>query len=116
MRTNRSGQTVIEISVLTAVVVAALVGMQIYLKRGVSGRWREAADAIGEQYAPRHTTSHFEQHATGITTTSSELHLSANNTGQDVVTTTGTIDADKPEQVTRRGHQEVGRLQTDLWE
>jgi len=39
--------SVLEYSMLIAIVVAALVGMQIYLKRAVSGRWRQAADTFG---------------------------------------------------------------------
>lgn len=53
----------IEYSVIIACVIAALVGMQIYIKRGIQGRLRQASDEIGEQYAPMDTTS------TGITTT-----------------------------------------------
>ena len=41
------GVSVIEYSVVVAVVVAALLGMQIYLKRAISGRWRQAADTFG---------------------------------------------------------------------
>ena len=37
----------IEYSLVLAVVVAAIVGMQIYLKRAVSDRWRQAADTFG---------------------------------------------------------------------
>lgn len=37
---------------LVACVVAALVGMQIYIKRSSQGRLKQASDEIGEQYAP----------------------------------------------------------------
>jgi len=37
----------IEYAVLIVVIIAALLGMQIYLKRAISGRWREAADSLG---------------------------------------------------------------------
>jgi len=39
--------SVIEYSLVVAVLVAALLGMRIYLKRAVSGRWRQAADTFG---------------------------------------------------------------------
>lgn len=41
------GTSIIEYSLLIAIVVAALLGMQIYLKRGVSGKWKEAGDVFG---------------------------------------------------------------------
>jgi len=39
--------SVIEYSLIVAVVTAALLGMQIYMKRAISGRWRQAADTFG---------------------------------------------------------------------
>ncbi len=39
--------SIIEYSVVVALVVAALVSMQIYLKRAICGRWRQAADTFG---------------------------------------------------------------------
>ncbi len=53
---NRKGQSALEYSVLLAIIVAAIVVMQIYIKRGVQGRLREATDDIGEQYDPGHQT------------------------------------------------------------
>lgn len=43
-----------EYAVLIAVLVAALIGMQAYVRKAISGRWREAADSIGfgMQYEP----------------------------------------------------------------
>ena len=45
-----AGQTTIEIAVLIAVIVVALVAMQVYLKRGIQGGLRARVDGIGEQY------------------------------------------------------------------
>jgi len=44
---NLRAASIIEYSLLLAVVVAAIVGMQIYVKRAISGRWRQAADTFG---------------------------------------------------------------------
>jgi len=51
---NARALSVIEYSLIVAVVAAAALGMQIYLKRAVSGRWRQAADTFGfgRQYDP----------------------------------------------------------------
>lgn len=52
-----SAQSTLEYAVVVACVVAALLAMQIYIKRGTQGRLRQASDEIGEQYAPMNTTS-----------------------------------------------------------
>ncbi len=37
----------IEYAILIAVIIAALLGVAVYLKRAISGRWREVADTFG---------------------------------------------------------------------
>lgn len=56
MRPLRRGQSTAEYAILAAVVIAALLTMQIYMKRGMQGKLREATDQIGEQFAPKKTT------------------------------------------------------------
>lgn len=55
MRTKRA-QSILELSVLFIIVIAALITMQIYIKRGVQGRWKEAADNLGDQFDPERTS------------------------------------------------------------
>lgn len=57
MITRRKGSLILEYSVLTALVIAALVCMQVYVKRAVCGRWRQSADVFssGRQYQPNVT-------------------------------------------------------------
>ena len=52
------GMSVIEYSVLIVAVAVALLGMSVFLKRAVSGRWKQSADifGFGRQYAPGNTT------------------------------------------------------------
>lgn len=50
---SRRGQSLIEYTVLFVVVLAAILAMQIYFKRGVQGRWKSAVDEMGDQYDPR---------------------------------------------------------------
>ena len=45
-------QTLIEYAVLFGCMVMALVGMQIYLKRGISGGIRSSSDMLGRQFDP----------------------------------------------------------------
>lgn len=41
------GISFIEYTMVMVIVVAALVGIQIYLKRAICGRWRQTADSFG---------------------------------------------------------------------
>ena len=54
---KNKGNLILEYSVLIAIVVAALLCMQIYVKRAICGRWRQAADVFGSgrQYEPNVT-------------------------------------------------------------
>lgn len=62
MRNQRfsKAQSTAEYAILLAVLVATLIGMQMYLKRGIQGRVRDLADQISPtHYEPRETTSDF---------------------------------------------------------
>ena len=50
--------SLVEYSLFIAVIIAALLGMQIYLKRAICGHWKEAGDVFGfgRQYDPDETT------------------------------------------------------------
>jgi len=39
--------SIIEYCALVAILTGALIGLSIYLKRGISGRWRQAGDVFG---------------------------------------------------------------------
>ncbi len=41
---NRKGQNIAEYSILVALVIAAAVAMQVYVKRGIQGRMADAVD------------------------------------------------------------------------
>ena len=51
---QKIGLSTIEYAVLIAVIVAALVGMSFYIKRALSGKWRDVGDSFGfgRQYEP----------------------------------------------------------------
>lgn len=55
----RRAQSVAEYSVCLALVLAALLGMQIYVKRGLQGRYKEVVDHAAQQAvnAAQFTTS-----------------------------------------------------------
>jgi len=54
---RKRGQSTLEYAVLIVVIIAALIAMQVYLKRGLQGRLRESSDQIGEQFSPGYTVS-----------------------------------------------------------
>ncbi|MFH1691000.1 MAG: hypothetical protein ABIC68_00300 [Candidatus Omnitrophota bacterium] len=51
---RRNGVTILEYALLLVVLVAVLMSMQIFLRRAISYKWREAGDSLGfgRQYAP----------------------------------------------------------------
>lgn len=51
------GQNILEYAILICIVISALLIMQFYVKRAYQGRLKQEADSVGEQYAPKHTTS-----------------------------------------------------------
>lgn len=70
-RLNKRAQSTLEYAVLISVLVAALIAMQIYIKRGYQGKLREGADSMGEQFSPAHTT--YEYTTTSTTNSTEEL-------------------------------------------
>lgn len=67
---------------LVACVVAALLAMQIYMKRGIQGKLRAASDEIGEQYAPASADSSITTNLTSNITVKQSLVELKNKTGQ----------------------------------
>ncbi len=49
------GQSTIEFAILIVIIIGALLLIQVYVKRGVQGRLKSAADDIGEQFSPGNT-------------------------------------------------------------
>jgi len=57
---NRNkAQTTLEYAILIGVIVAGLIAMQVYLKRGYQGKLRESADNMGQQFSPGYTTNKY---------------------------------------------------------
>lgn len=49
------GQSTLEYAVLIIIIIGALLSIQVYIKRGIQGRLRSAADDIGDQFSPGNT-------------------------------------------------------------
>jgi len=82
---RKKAQSTIEVAALIVILVAALLAVQIYIKRGFQGKYRELADNVGEQYDPLKTTS------TRITTVETTSVSKSNRLGSVVYGEFGSI-------------------------
>ena len=53
IRKKIKGQSIMEYTMLVAIIIGAFLGVGSYFKRGIQGRWRAAVDDLGDQYDPR---------------------------------------------------------------
>ena len=93
---NKSGQSTLEYVILTGFVVAALIAMGVYMKRGFQGRLRESSDQVGQQYSAEQTTSNY-------TTTTNTEQIETLNAG--VTSTNISVNTQN-----RTGSENVGSL------
>ena len=91
------GQSTLEYVILLGFVVAALIAMGIYMRRGTEGQLREATDRVGEQYEARNTESSYK-------TVSHLVQTETQTPGGGVVTTIG---APEDNTTTKTGHETV---------
>jgi hypothetical protein len=49
------GQSTLEYAILVIIIIGALLTIQVYIKRGIQGRLKGAADDIGDQFSPGNT-------------------------------------------------------------
>lgn len=108
---QNKGQSILEYTVVIACLIAALVAMSVYIKRGVEGRLRVTSDSIGEQYSPRNTESDI---ATSQEGDSTSLVYRAQGLADRIWFTIREDRIDK-EETTRDGYETVGELENDLW-
>lgn len=52
---RKKGQSTLEYAILIIIIIGALLSIQVYIKRGVQGRLKQAADDIGQQYSEGNT-------------------------------------------------------------
>ena len=52
---KKKGQSTLEYAVLIVIIIAALLAMNQYIKRGLQGRLKIATDDIGDQFSPGNT-------------------------------------------------------------
>jgi len=52
----RKGQSTLEYVILIIIIMGALMSIQVYIKRGLQGRMKQATDDIGDQYSVGNTS------------------------------------------------------------
>jgi len=102
---TRKGQSILEYSILLAVVIAVLLIMQAFVKRGYQGSLKSSADKMGEQFSASSTTIKERQDMVGNQDVVTEVGTSAAVMGQftgqlpvalQATTLTGTLDQSTP--------------------
>lgn len=56
---SKKGQSTLEYALIIAVIIAGLLMMQHYVKRGYSGKLKSSADDMGEQFDPAAYSANF---------------------------------------------------------
>jgi hypothetical protein len=126
LKKRTKGQSALEYSLIIICLVAGLIAMQVYVKRGFQGRLRSVSDELGEQYSPTNTTgaSTTNYSSTTITNvaTKSEAELGADLNGDGLLSdnvfgteTMTTIPSSSPSVTTQQGSEHVGALETSLF-
>jgi uncharacterized protein (UPF0333 family) len=75
---QKRGQSTLEYAILIIIIIAALLSIQVYIKRGVQGRLKSSADDIGDQYSDGNTNSI----KTVVRTSNTEESFGISGTGQ----------------------------------
>lgn len=85
---KKKAQSTLEYAVLIIIVIGALLSIQVYIKRGVSGRLKSAADDIGEQYSVGNTNYTMVTRTSSNTDETFKYGVSESTLNEDEVTTT----------------------------
>jgi Flp pilus assembly pilin Flp len=100
---NKKGQNTLEYAIIIAVIVAALIAMQSYIKRGIQGKLKASTDDVGEQFSAQNTSGTYQ---TQLNANSSE-----NISGGAQSTSTTTTNQNQ----TRTENENIGDLQSEWW-
>ena len=65
----KRGQSVLEYAILMVIIIAALLTLQTYVKRGIQGRLKSATDDIGGQYTAANGANYYKRVRTISNTT-----------------------------------------------
>ena len=87
---RKKGQSTLEYAVLIIIIIGALLSIQVYIKRGIQGRLKGAADDIGDQFSVGNTN--FIQTMTTLSRTNETFNMGVSGSKllNEEVTTTKT--------------------------
>lgn len=106
MKTNKKGQSTLEYSLIVTVVIAALLGINLFMNRGIQGRLKESANDIGQQFDPdRGYSSSWKTSSAGQTNTSESREADSQGNITSVIVS--------DETVTRSEYETFGNTVTD---
>ena len=97
-RANKRAQTTAEYAVLLGLVIAAVLAMQVYVKRSLQGKIKEQADEVGNQYEPYYLSSDFTSNRDGSQSSTLQTGGSVGRTLSDRASRTGTQTYGVPRQ------------------
>lgn len=83
---KNKAQVTLEVSILIAIIAAALIASTVYIKRAIQGRLRSAADDIGSQYSPTNTTSNYVAQSNSSETSDTQIENSGTLNARSVTT------------------------------
>lgn len=120
-------QSILEYCIVIACIIASLVAMSIYVKRGIQGRLKTLSDSIGEPYSPKNTssdiTTNIESDTTSLIYRLPEIppgcsveDVNNNNPGcQPTAWFAFREERIDQNQNIRQGYEKVGALENDLF-
>lgn len=82
---KKKGQSTLEYAVLITIIIAALLAMNQYIKRGIQGRLKSSTDDVGDQFSPGNTN--FKKRVVVGSTTNDQFGI--NGIGQQRTLLTG---------------------------
>ncbi len=117
IRQGSRGQATAEYAIMIGVVVAAVVGMQLYLKRGLNGKVKDLTDHVGSEIATSaglaQSTLQYEPYYA-----QSDYNTTQGTTSAQDYKTGGTVDRTVSRDTTTRSgssEQGVDLSQDDQW-
>ncbi len=85
----RRGQSVLEYAILMVIIIAALLSLQVYIKRGLQGRYKSSADEIGDGYSQSASANYVKVvHTCSFTTENSVAGTTLSTMRKPTLTTT----------------------------
>lgn len=113
-RLGRKAQTTAEYAILIALVVGAIVAMQVYVRRGIQGRIKNAMDHTGVSDSVGNTTFNFTNEQYEPYYLSSDTQSSSARTQNELLGTGGVVGRSLGEQTIQAREQVMSWGSSDL--